>query len=293
MAAFNFQLWQSNSLEKKDTIVDEIKEYKTADALLGFLCLAAQSKGQKIYITIDEIDMFANNMLINCTTHLIELLRGFLNVMKDYSSSVIERIFFTGINPVTLDDLSSGFNIADNYSCNAVFNNMIGFSELNVRTLIEYYRNQMEFPHTTDELIKTMKSWYGNYYFSTYSLNEPSMYNPDMVLYFMNHYLINKDIPDSILNPYINTDYNKMRHFININKTYSENANVVKEITEKGFTNGVIADSFPAEDIVKLENFKSLLYYYGMLTINGIEMGEPILSIPNLTVRKQLDLSFD
>lgn len=84
-----------------------------------------------------------------------------------------------------------------------------------------------------------------------------------------------------------------MQHFININKTYSENANVVKEITEKGFTNGIIADSFPAEDIVKLENFKSLLYYYGMLTINGIEMGEPILSIPNLTVRKQLDLSFD
>lgn len=276
-----------------DTIVDEIKEYKTADALLGFLCLAAQSKGQKIYITIDEIDMFANNMLINCTTNLIELLRGFLNVMKDYSSSVIERIFFTGINPVTLDDLSSGFNIADNYSCNSVFNNMIGFSELNVRTLIEYYRNQMEFPHTTDELIKTMRSWYGNYYFSTYSLNEPSMYNPDMVLYFMNHYLINKVLPDSILSPYINTDYNEMQHFININKTYSENANIVKEIIEKGFTNGIIADSFPAEDIVKLENFKSLLYYNGMLTIKGIEMGEPILSIPNLTVRKQLDLSLD
>ena len=114
------------------------------------------------------------------------------------------------------------------------------------------------------------------------------MYNSDMVLYFMNHYMLNEDIPDNMLDANIRTDYNKLRHLIHVDKTFGENASVVQEIVEKGSTTGIIANSFPAEDIIKPENFKSLLYYYGMLTISGMEMGEPILSVPNWAVREQL-----
>ncbi len=110
----------------------------------------------------------------------------------------------------------------------------------------------------------------------------------DMVLYFMNHYMLNEDIPDNMLDANIRTDYNKLRHLIHVDKTFGENASVVQEIVEKGSTTGIIANSFPAEDIIKPENFKSLLYYYGMLTISGMEMGEPILSVPNWAVREQL-----
>ena len=276
-------------------VVENIRGLNTGAAILGSLCQSAQSKGQKIYLILDEYDNFANNILVDyggkryrSITHGNGFFRGFLKVVKDYSSSVIERIFLTGVSPVTMDDLTSGFNIADNYSNNSAFNNMIGFNEQEVRTLINYYKSQVELPHTTDELIEIMKPWYDNYCFSTESLHEPSMYNSDMVLFLMNRYLLNKRIPDNMLDANIRTDYNKLRHLIHIDKTFGENASVVQEIIEKGSTTGIIADSFPAEDIINPANFKSLLYYYGMLTINGMEMGEPVLSVPNWAVREQL-----
>ena len=275
--------------------VEKLHELKTGDALLGSLCQSAQNKGQKIYLILDEYDNFANNILVDYgnkrysnITHDSGFFRSFLKVVKDYSSSVIERIFLTGVSPVTMDDLTSGFNIADNYSSNSAFNNMIGFNEYEVRALIDYYKSCIELPHSTDELIDIMKPWYDNYCFSIDSLDEPPMYNSDMVLYFMNRYLLNKRIPNNMLDANIRTDYNKLRHLIHVDKTFGENASVVQEIVEKGSTTGIIIDSFPAEDIVKTRNFKSLLYYYGMLTISGMEMGEPILSVPNWAVREQL-----
>lgn len=276
-------------------VAGNIRELNTGVAILGSLCQSAQSKGHKIYLILDEYDNFANNILVYygnkhylSITHGSGFFRGFLKVVKDYSSSVIERIFLTGVSPVTMDHLTSGFNIADNYSSNSAFNNMIGFNEQEVRTLIDYYKNRVELPHSTDELIRIMKPWYGNYCFSAESLNEPSMYNSVMVLYLMNRYLLNKRIPNTMLDANIRTDYNKLRHLIHIDNTFGDNASVVQEIIEKGSITGIIADSFPAEDIIKPENFKSLLYYYGMLTINGIEMGNPILSVPNWAVREQL-----
>ncbi len=275
--------------------VEKLHELKTGDALLGSLCQSAQNKGQKIYLILDEYDNFANNILVDYgnkrysnITHDSGFFRSFLKVVKDYSSSVIERIFLTGVSPVTMDDLTSGFNIADNYSSNSAFNNMIGFNEYEVRSLIDYYKSCIELPHSTDELIDIMKPWYDNYCFSIDSQNEPSIYNSNMVLYFMNHYMLNEDIPDNMLDANIRTDYNKLRHLIHVDKTFGENASVVQEIVEKGATTGIIANSFPAEDIIKPENFKSLLYYYGMLTISGMEMGEPVLSVPNWAVREQL-----
>ena len=275
--------------------IENIRELSTGSAILGSLCQSAQNKGQKIYLILDEYDNFANNILVDygneryrSITHGSGFFRGFLKVVKDYSSSVIERIFLTGVSPVTMDDLTSGFNIADNYSSSPSFNNMIGFNEQEVRELIDYYKSYRELPHTTDELIAIMKPWYDNYCFATKALKEPSMYNSDMVLFFMNHYMLNKDVPDTMLDANIRTDYNKLRHLIHIDKTFGENASVVQEIIEKGSTTGFIADSFPAEDIIKPENFKSLLYYYGMLTISGMEMGDPILGVPNWAVREQL-----
>ena len=275
-------------------IAEELEKYDTAAEILGFLCLSAKSKGLKIYLILDEYDNFANNILVDygneryhSITHGNGFFRGFLKVVKDYSNSVIERIFLTGVSPVTMDDLTSGFNIADNYSSNSIFNNMIGFNEYEVRDLIDYYKERRDLPHSTDELIEIMKPWYDNYCFSTEALDEPSMYNSDMVLYFMNRYLLNMRIPNTMLDANIRTDYNKLRHLIRVDKTFGENASVVQEIVEKGATSGIIADSFPAENIIKTEYFKSLLYYYGMLTITATRGNYLVLSIPNNNVRKQ------
>ena len=86
---------------------------------------------------------------------------------------------------------------------------MIGFNEYEVRDLIDYYKERRDLPHSTDELIEIMKPWYDNYCFSTEALDEPSMYNSDMVLYFMNRYLLNMRIPNTMLDANIRTDYNK------------------------------------------------------------------------------------
>lgn len=144
--------------------IENIRELSTGSAILGSLCQSAQNKGQKIYLILDEYDNFANNILVDygneryhSITHGSGFFRGFLKVVKDYSSSVIERIFLTGVSPVTMDDLTSRFNIADNYSSSPSFNNMIGFNEQEVRELIDYYKSYRELPHTTDELIAIMK----------------------------------------------------------------------------------------------------------------------------------------
>lgn len=153
-------------------VVEDIRNLKTGAEILGTLCQSAQNNGRKIYLILDEYDNFANNILVDfgkepyrSITHGGGFFRGFLKVVKDYSNSVIERIFLTGVSPVTMDDLTSGFNIADNYSSNSAFNNMIGFNEHEVQALIDYYKSQTELPHTTDELIDIMKPWYDNYCF--------------------------------------------------------------------------------------------------------------------------------
>lgn len=276
-------------------VLKRVDEKISATSMLSYVCSMLELKGLKMYLVLDEYDNFANNVLVNHGepvyhnyTHGDGFFRTFLKIVKDYSKTVIERMYITGVSPVTMDDLTSGFNIADNYSSDARFNNMIGFNEAEVREMLEYYQSQGKFTQPVDEIITLMKPWYDNYCFAEDSLDEPPMYNSDMVLYFTNRLVGFGQAPKDMLDTNIRTDYNKLRHLLKVDKQFGENASVIKEVVEKGYTTGVIADTFPALDIVKTKNFKSLLYYYGMLTISGYEMGELQLRIPNLTVREQL-----
>lgn len=165
---------------------------------------------------------------------------------------------------------------------------MIGFSEVEVRTLLTYYQQQGKLAHTIDELVGMMKPWYDNYCFSSRSLQEPSMYNSDMVLYFVNRYLGDQLAPDQMIDSNCRTDYNKLRHLIQVDRKFGINASVIQEIITTGSTYGIINPAFSAEDMVKPDNFKSLLFYYGMLTIKGARGPRMQLSIPNQVVREQL-----
>lgn len=197
-------------------------------------------------------------------------------------------MYITGVSPVTMDDLTSGFNIASNQSTNPVFNNMIGFTEAEVRELLEYYRQQGKIIHPVDELISMMKPWYDNYCFSGRSLKELPIYNSDMVLYFVNSYLSTQLPPENMLDTNCRTDYNKLRHLILIDKNFGKNASIIQEIITQGETVGRIKESFPAVEIAQTDNFKSLLFYYGMLTIAGTRGPMLQLTIPNQVVREQL-----
>ncbi|MEG1659050.1 MAG: AAA family ATPase [Bacteroides sp.] len=282
------------SFLSEDTL-SAIQQADTAANKLAALCLALKQKGLKMYLILDEYDNFANNVLssygdsrYHALTHGDGFLRDFLKVVKDHTDKVIERMYITGVSPVTMDDLTSGFNIASNQSTNPVFNGMIGFTEMEVRSILDYYIGQGRITHSADQLIELMKPWYDNYCFSKACLEEAPMYNSDMVLYFVNSYLSRKMPPEQMLDSNVRTDYNKLRHLIRMDKSFGKNASVIQEIITQGGTFGTIKDSFPAVEIAKTDNFKSLLFYYGMLSINHVEMGDLFLAIPNLVVKEQL-----
>lgn len=271
------------------------KDTMSGSDMLNYICVAAHEKGLQLYLILDEYDNFANNILVSSgsgiyrdLTHGSGFLREFLKIVKVHTESVIDRIYITGVSPVTMDDLTSGFNIADNYSTDATFNNMIGFNEQEVRQMLTYYHHRGRLSQSVDELLEMMRPWYDNYCFAAEALQGPSMYNADMVLYFMNRYLNNQTPPRQMLDTNCRTDYTKLRHLLWVDKSFGSNASVIQEIVTIGSTQGNIAASFPAENIANPENFKSLLYYYGMLTISHYEYGDTLLSIPNQVVREQL-----
>ena len=253
----------------------------------------------RIYLLIDEYDNFTNTILSSYgqeryqeKTHGEGFIRGFFNNIKASTSNAgaaVERLFITGVSPITMDDVTSGFNIGTNISMLPQFNDIIGFGEDEVRKMITYYKDENALPEdvTVDRLVELMKPWYDNYCFSSRKLEE-RMFNSDMTLYFLNSYLQQQLPPETMVDNNIRTDYSKLRHLIRIDKTFGVNTSVIQQIVTEGSITAQISTSFPAEKLTDTENFKSLLFYFGMLSIQGTDFGSAILGIPNLTVREQL-----
>lgn len=152
--------------------------------------------------------------------------------------------------------------------------------------MLEYYRDQGVLTMDVEEMIRDMKPWYDNYCFAEECLNE-SMYNSDMTLYYVNSCLKVGKKPKEMVDTNIRTDYNKLRHLIRIDHELGANFSVIREIVENGRTSGTISSAFSVEKMVDRNNFKSLLYYFGLLSIRGVERGQTVLTIPNNTVREQ------
>ena len=264
---------------------------------LSALVQQCEKAGQSIYLFIDEYDHFTNAILADAATerdykaetHGTGAFRAFFDAIKTGTDSAIKRCFITGVSPVTMDDLTSGFNIGTNYTTQAAFNAMVGFTEQEVRQMLDYYRQFYTFRHTTDELIEAMKPWYDNYCFAEECLEDPTMFNSDMVLYFVYFYTRDKGhFPDQMLDTNIRTDYSKLRMLIRKDRGFEHDASIIQHIVETGGITAELKDHFPSEDITDPDNFVSLLYYFGMLTIAGSSMKGVKFRIPNQTVREQM-----
>ena len=264
---------------------------------LDYLCDKCNEAGLKIYLFIDEYDHFTNNILSDASrldeyrqeTHGTGYLRTFFDTIKSGTDSSIERVFVTGVSPVTLDDLTSGFNIGTNYSLSYGFNEMVGFTEHEVREMLTYYSTQYEFHHTVDELIEKIKPYYDNYCFAREAYGETTMYNSNMVLSFLYKYIDNRcRIPDRMLDENIRVDYNKLRMLIRKDKEFAHDASIIQTLVAQGFVTGELKEGFPAENIADNNNFISLLYYFGMVTIGGMYRGKLKFVIPNEVVREQI-----
>ena len=270
-----------------------VKATDYAAGKLGLIQREARSKGYPLYLIIDEYDNFTNTVLNELgenVYHAITHAEGFYrDIFKKFKGS-FERIFITGVSPVTLDDVTSGFNIGWHISTKEKFNQMLGFSTEEVREMFEYYQNVDKIKPEADieAIIGEMKPWYDNYCFSEDALTTQSkVFNCDMVLYYLRNYISEGEAPKKMLDPNTKTDYNKMKKLLQLDRLDGDRKGVIRTIAEQGEIVCRLEETFPANKITDPEVFPSLLFYYGMLTIKGTKGAKLILGIPNNNVRKQ------
>ena len=276
---------------------EDLNQQEDAVNQLNYLCTQSKKSGQKIYLFIDEYDHFTNQILAHkeheqryrIQTHGEGYLRKFFDTIKGAAGDTLARVFVTGVSPVTMDDLTSGFNIGTNYSLAPEFNEMTGFTENEVRDMLGYYSSVLPFNHSVDELIKVMKPWYDNYCFAEEEYGKTTMYNSVMVLNFLDKYIRNNyDIPKNMVESYVRIDYDKVRMLIRHDKEFAHDASIIQQLVTQGFVTGKLVENFPAERINDPDNFLSLLFYFGIVTIDGDYKGVTKFIIPNEVVRDQM-----
>jgi hypothetical protein len=267
-----------------ETYFSIMEQKESAHGKLEFLLRYIGAKGRKVYVLIDEYDNFANTVLSTTgsvayheLTHGAGFFRFFFNVLKGAVDQVdpgIGRMFITGVSPVTMDDVTSGFNIGQNVSLYPEFNALLGFTEQDVRGILQYYDIPME------QTLTLMHEWYDHYRFSNQA--EQGLFNTDMVLYFVKHFLRTDAPPATMIDQNVRIDYGKLRHLIVLDRRLNGNFSYLREILEKGGILLKVTDSFPVERLTEPSNFVSLLFYFGLLSYGE----DGALAVPNQTVKQ-------
>ena len=276
-----------------DYFIKAFFECKTYTGKLIQITTTANELRIPMYLIIDEYDNFTNVVLSEKgeeVYHKMTHAEGFYRDVFKKFKGTFERIFFTGVSPVTLDDLTSGFNIGWNISTLFYFDKMLGFSTDEVREMFKYYKEAGLLPDNCDieAMIEEMKPWYDNYCFAKECLKDGNrVFNSDMVLFYLHNYVMYKSSPEVMLDPNTKTDYNKLRNLIQLDRLDGDRKGILRKIAEEGEIVAEVLPSFPAYQLIRPRMFVSLLFYYGMLTIKGMRGARPILSIPNNNVRMQ------
>ncbi|MDR0393623.1 MAG: ATP-binding protein [Tannerella sp.] len=266
-----------------DVLIRKIDEAKHSSEILQMAYGAAQSAGIKIFVLVDEYDHFAND-LIAMGKYMSEdvyktmvaangLVRNFYETLKTGTSTVIDRIFITGISPVMLNDLTSGFNIADNLTFEWQYNEMMGFTQAEVNALM------VETGVNPDWINVDMSLYYNGYLFHKYG--ESRVYNPSMILYFFKQILREERPPKNIIDENLKTDYGRIRNLVRNERNREKLLKIVKD-------NGIESDivqQFSIDRMYDDEYFVSLLVYMGLLTIDKFEKGSLRLKIPNYSIQ--------
>ena len=306
----------------------------SASAKLNVLFREARRRDIRLFILIDEYDSLfmrwaspsrspaegsANPILAHHgadayqeLTHGSSFYRNFFSVLKDgagRSGGGLERLFITGVSPITLDDVTGGFNIGKNISLWPEFNAILGFTEAEVSNLLRTYHEAGALDLNPNAALDVMREWYDGYRFAR-NANE-TVYNTDMVLYFLDAVTPNKPMPDDLIDVNVRTDYTKLRHLLTVSRQMGpsgqpaqENAprpeaptearrlngnfDLLRHVISEGQADADLQTSFPLERLDQRDNFLSLLHYFGLLSIREAQAGTVTLGIPNETVRRLL-----
>lgn len=273
--------------------VKKVRSAATAVDKLTLINYESKKYEYPLYLIIDEVDNFTNAVFNeqdeNVNWSLNHAESFYCDIFKKFKGS-FDRIFITGVSPVTLDDVTSGFNIGWHISTKPEFNQMLGFSTEDVHALFSYYKasGAIRPDCNIEAVIDEMKPWYDNYCFAKDALHTQSrVFNCDMVLYYLRNYISRGEGPEEMIDPNTKTDYNKMKRLIQLDKLDGDRKGVIRTIAETGEITCNLYETFPAHQITNPDIFPSLLFYYGMLTIKDTLGSLLVLSIPNNNVRKQ------
>lgn len=259
----------------------------STEALLGslFIAFENQRKEEKLYVIIDEYDHFANELLGFRTDNFKNLVskngkvRKWYEILKEGTESVVDRIFITGVAPITLDSMTSGFNIIFDLTQDRSFNEMMGFTAEELQTLMK----EQNIPAKEQkELLPIMKENYDGYKFSL-KANE-RIYNSNMCLYFLNEYVKYKEIPEELVDVNIASDYSKIGNMLRLCKGENRLDIIEKTVSGEGIATSIVQQFNPAVDFEEREML-SMLYYLGYLTIVGEDIGDPVLKVPNQVIK--------
>ena len=294
----------------------------TMGSRLDELFMHSERLGVRLCLLIDEYDNFANTILAGegqaayrAMTHGSGFFRDFFATLKaGTESGNLERLFITGVSPVMMDDVTSGFNIGTNISFRAKYSDMVGFTETEVRDLVEMYRDLGVLDEDADAAMAVMREWYNGYRFAKGATED--MYNTDMVLYYLKHSIPNDEGPDHLIDTNVRVDYVKLRHLVVVNRDatlaaeraaraeaplrvsnsaelrnapalgLNGNFDVLREAIAEGRVDSDLSPSFPVEQLGQRENFLTLPHCFGLLSIQGVVDGRLRLGIPNQTVRR-------
>ncbi len=264
-----------NGEEEVENILDDlIKAFKM------------QKQEEKVYVIIDEYDHFANELLGFNTNQFKDLVskngkvRKWYEILKEGTETVIDRIFITGVAPITLDSLTSGFNIGSDITMDEKFNEMLGFTEAELKTLME---NQSITKEKQEEILPIMKENYDGYRFSLYA--QEKIYNSNMCLYFLKDYVRLGRIPERLVDVNIASDYSKIGKMLDLCKGENRADIIEKTVSGEGILADIVEKFNPAMEFTERE-LVSMLYYLGYLTISEEKLGRAELRIPNKVMRE-------
>jgi len=259
--------------------------------MLLFFHSEMKRKLVSFYMIIDEYDNFANNVLMEHNaetyhgiTHSGGFLRNFFTHIKGMTDSrEVDRLFISGVSPLVMADVTSGFNIGDNISLWPDFGAMVGFNRNELQEMIDYY-----VPGQFEMLLPLLSEWYDNYCFDE-NFKENNIFNSTSILYFLKEYLSLKKIPSNLIDENLRTDYGKLRFLIIQDKKLNGNFNILSEIAETQQTVSTLVRSFALDELISDNKFKSLLFYLGFLSIEKIDFaGNITFKIPNKLINSLL-----
>ena len=265
-----------------------INESQDAEEILNslFTAFLLQKKNEKIYVIIDEYDHFANELLgfnpeqFRALVSKNGKVRKWYEILKKGTETVADRIFITGVAPITLDSLTSGFNIGTDITQDVDFNDMMGFIQ---NELIEILNNQEISKEEQERILPIMKENYDGYKFSLEAKNQ--IYNSNMCLFFLSKYIRLGEIPDDLIDMNIASDYSKIGKMLDLCKGENRAEILRKTVQGEPIVNTIVKKFNPAIEFTEIDMI-SMLYYLGYLTISGELVGIPKLIIPNKVMKE-------